>query len=84
MVSDMKLHIKQMDVLDFIKIASFYIQLRSLDIYGDEIVDASTVREWVATAMKKWVRSSGANLTEHKIQVMIHCWGKCIASSSNG
>ena len=51
MVSDMEVHVKQRCVHEFLhveKIAPNDIHRRLLNIYGDQTVDAGTVRRWVA------------------------------------
>jgi len=51
MASDMDVHMKQRCVIEFLhveKIASNDIHRRLLNIYGDQTVDVSTVRWWVA------------------------------------
>ena len=51
MVSDMEVHMKQRGVTEFLhaeKIAHNDIYQRLLNVYGDQTVDISTVRQWVA------------------------------------
>ena len=51
MASDMEMRMKQRCVIEFIhveKIASDDIHRRLLKVYGDQTVDLSTVRQWVA------------------------------------
>ena len=52
MVSDMEVRMKQMCVIKFMhaekKIAPNNIHRRLLNVYGDQTVDVSTVRRWVA------------------------------------
>ena len=51
MVSEMEVHLKQRCVIEFLhveKIAPNDIQRRLLNVYGDQTVDVSTERRWVA------------------------------------
>jgi len=51
MASDMEVRMKQRCVIEFLhveKIASNDIHRRLLKVYGDQTVDLSTVRQWVA------------------------------------
>jgi len=51
MASDMEVHMKQRCVIEFLhaeKIAPNDIHRRLLNVYGDQTVDVSTVRRWVA------------------------------------
>jgi len=51
MASDMEVCMKQRCVIEFLhakKIAPNDIHRRLLNVYGDQIVDVSTVRRWVA------------------------------------
>ena len=51
MASDMEVRMEQRCVTEFLnaeKIAPKYIHRRLLNVYGDQTVDVSTVRRWVA------------------------------------
>jgi len=51
MTSDMEVHIKQRCVIEFLyaeKIAPNGIHRHLLNVYGDQTVDVSTARRWVA------------------------------------
>ena len=50
MVSDMEVHMKQRCEIEFLHVenmAPIYIHQHLLNIYGDQTVDVSTVRQWV-------------------------------------
>ena len=51
MASDMEVRMKQRCIIEFLhaeKIAPYDIHGRLLNVYGDQTVDVSTVRRWVA------------------------------------
>jgi len=52
MASDMEVHMKQRCVMEFLHVeknAPNDIPRRLLNVYGDQTVDISTVRRWVAS-----------------------------------
>jgi len=67
MASDMEVCMKQSCVIELFhveKTAPTDINLRLLNISGDQIVDVSTVRQWdaVMAAVKLWVTFAGIDL----------------------
>ena len=68
MASDKEVCMKQSCVIEFFhvekKTAPIDINLRLLNISGDQIVDVSTVRQWdaVMAAVKLWVTFAGIDL----------------------
>ena len=50
MASEMDLHMKQRHVIEFLhveKIAPIVVHQYLLNVYGDQTVDVSTVRQWI-------------------------------------
>ena len=78
MASDMEVRMKQRCVIEFLhveKIASNDIHRRLLKVYGDQTVDLSTVRQWVAQfsrATATWktshVLNSHTQLSHHEMK----------------
>ena len=57
MVSDMEMCMKQRDVSEFLqveKIVPVDIHQNLLNIYGDQTVDVSAVRQWGVFQLRRW------------------------------
>ena len=60
-----------------------------LNVYGDQTVDVSTVRQCVVcfsndaviAAVEKWVTSTSADFYECSMQAIVHGWQKHIANA---
>ena len=86
MASDMKVHMNQRCVTDFLtmgKIVPVDIHLCLLSTDRHQTVDVSTVMLWVEcfsndttiAAVKLWV-STGADFCEHSMKTHVHHWQK--------
>ena len=68
------------------KMAPIDIHQHSLNVYGDQTVDVSTVRQWVvhfSSGNSNSGAPAGVDFKNSGMQALVCCWRKCIANGDN-